>query len=252
MNKDETFDKYISDISKLDISFIESNGTWFKGGIGNLDYPSCFVEEARIIDEPQHSSQFDIYKRISYKVIIHPHFFPFVFPILLSHFDDMDEYCKVKLEKSGYYCCRFHRTISKEKHSNTCYPTAAYIEQKIHQIKKITIFPYRLRKIHNFLRSKDWIFFILSLILTGLLCKTFRAYDWPIAFGIASFIIFCMQENFSKIEKTHKYEYGSGYRYYFPTSITRIHREYICRTVDYLSIILPISQIVALIILLLK
>ena len=164
----------------------------------------------------------------------------------------MDEYCKVELENSGYYCCRFHRTISKEKHSNTCYPTAAYIEQKIHQIKKITIFPYRLRKIHNFLRSKDWIFFILSLILTGLLCKTFRAYDWPILFGIASFIIFCMQENFSKIEKTHEYEDGSGYRYYFPTSITRIHREYICRTVDYLSIILPISQIVALIILLLK
>ena len=252
MNKDEAFDKYIYDISKLDISFIESNGTWFKGGIGNLDYPSCFVEDSRIIDEPLHSSQFDIYKRISYKVIIHPHFFPFVFPILSSRFDDMDEYCKVKLERSGYYCCVFYRTISKEEHSDTCYPTTTYIEQKINQIKKITRFPYRLRKVHNFLRSKAWIFFVLSSIFTGILCEAFRAYDWPIAFGIAAFIIFCTQNNFSQIKKHHEYEYGGGYRHYFPASITSIHREYICRTADYLSIILPIAQIVALIILLLK
>ena len=126
---DEKENKHIQELINLDIKFIYSNAIWFKGqGIDNLDYPSCYIEDSWVKDCPEYD-RYDMYKKISYKVIIHPHFFPFVFPILLSHFDDMDEYCKVELEKSGYYCCRFHRTISKEKHSNTCYPTAAYITE---------------------------------------------------------------------------------------------------------------------------
>lgn len=235
---DEKENKHIQELINLDIKFIYSNAIWFKGqGIGNLDYPSCYIDDSWIEDCPEYD-RYDMYKKISYKVIIHPHFFPFLFTTLLEYFDG---YSEVTIEHDQYYRCVLHRNILKAKRiedrmrfGDGYSPSVEFMQSQFDKYKQKTRFTETLRKFHAFLLSKSFIIFILSFILAGCIFECGK--DWAFVFGIAAFIIVAVQESFNKIKAETEY------------AAVLIHREYILRLFNYLSIILLISQIIILII----
>ena len=232
---DEKENKHIQELINLDIKFIYSNAIWFKGK-DNLDYPSCYIKDSWVEDRSEHE-RYNMYKKISYIVVVHPHFFPFLFTTLLEYFD---EYSEVSIDHNQYYRCVFHRNILKAKciedhiHFDSDYsPSVEYMQSQFDKYKQKTRFTETLRKFHAFLLSKSFIIFILSFILAGCIFECGK--DWAFVFGIAAFIIVAVQESFDKIKA--KTEYAA----------VLIHREYILRLFNYLSIILLISQIIILI-----
>lgn len=236
---DEKENKHIQELINLDIKFIYSNAIWFKGqGIGNLDYPSCYIKDSWAEDSTEERDRYgyDKFIKISYVVVIHPYFFPFLFTTLLEYFDG---YSEVTIEHDQYYRCVLHRNILKAKRiedrmrfGDGYSPSVEFMQSQFDKYKQKTRFTETLRKFHAFILSKRFIIFILSFILA--MCIFECGKDWAFVFGIAAFIIVAVQESFNKIKA--KTEYAA----------VLIHREYILRLFNYLSIILLISQIIIL------